>query len=94
MLQHVRQRIVLFDVRRLGQQMHDDFGVGRALENVAVLFVFLAQKRGVDQIAVVRHRDRAHQILPQQRLGVAEFARAGGGIADMTDGRLARQVLP
>ena len=61
----------LLDMRWLGQQVNDDFRVGRALENVPVFFVFLAQQSGVDQIAVVRHRNGAQQILPQQRLGVA-----------------------
>ena len=53
----------------------------------------LAEQLGVDQIAVVGHRDGAHQILPQQRLGVAELAGAGGGIADVTDGRVAGEFF-
>ena len=45
-LEHVRQRVVLLKVRRLGQQVDDDFGVGRALEDVAVLFVLLGGAAG------------------------------------------------
>ena len=71
MLQHVRQRIVLFHVRRLGQQVNDDFGIGRALEDMAVFLVLLAEQGGVDQIAIVRDGDRPQEILPQKRLGVA-----------------------
>ena len=44
--QHVRQRVVLVHVRGLGQQVDDDFGVGRALENVAVLFVLAGGAAG------------------------------------------------
>ncbi len=74
MLQHVRKRIVLLRVRRFGQQVHNDFGIRRALENVPVFFVLLAEKAGVDEIPVMSHRHGAHQILPEQRLGVAQFA--------------------
>ena len=42
-LQHVRERVELGRVRRFREQVDDDFGVGRALKNVAVLLVFGAQ---------------------------------------------------
>ena len=51
----------LVHVRRLGQQVNDDLGVGRALENVPVLLVLPPEQLRVDQVAVVRHRDRAHR---------------------------------
>ena len=57
-LEHVRQRVVLLDVARLGQQVDDDLGVGRALENVPVLLVLAAEQGGVDQVAVVGDGDR------------------------------------
>ena len=93
MPQHVRQRVGLVHMRGLGQQVHDDFGVGRALEDVAVLFVLVAKELCVDQISVVRHGDRADRIFAQERLGVAELARAGGGIADVADGRVAGELF-
>jgi hypothetical protein len=71
----------------------DDFGVGGALENVAVLFVFAAKEACVNDVAVVGDRDRAKQKFPQQRLGIAEFARAGCGIADVADGCVALEFF-
>ncbi len=56
-------------------------------------FVFAAKQGGVDEIAVVGDRDRAQQKLPQQRLGIAQFARAGGGIADVADGGVALEFF-
>src|SRR5262249_34695714 len=73
-LEHMRQRIVLLDMRRLGQQMYDDLGGGRALENVPMLLILAPQQGRVDQISVMRDGNRAHEILPQQRLGVTELA--------------------
>ena len=73
MFQHVRHRIVLLHVRRLGQQMNDNFCVGRRLENMPMLLVLGAKQRGIDQISIVSNRHRPHQILPEQRLGVAKL---------------------
>jgi len=39
MFQHVGHRIVLLDVRRLREQVNDDFGVGGGLKNMPVLLV-------------------------------------------------------
>ncbi len=52
-----------------------------------------AEQSGVDQIAVMRHRHRAHEILPQQRLGIAKLARAGRRISNMPDGRFPGQLF-
>ena len=93
MLEHVRQRIVLGNMAGLGQQVDDDLGVGRALEDVPVGFVLRAQQGGVDQVAVVGDRHRTQVEAAQQRLGVAQLAGAGGGIAHVTDGGLARPAL-
>ena len=73
--------------------MDDDFGVSRGLENMAVLFVLPAEQRGVDQVAVVGDGDRADEIFPKQRLGVAQFAGAGRGIADVADGGVAGEFF-
>ena len=64
MTQHVRQRIRLVQILRLGQQVNDDLGVGRALEDVTLLFVLCPQDLRVDQISVVRDCDGAQRILP------------------------------
>ena len=92
-LQHVRHRIVLFHVRRLGQQVNDDFRVGRRLENMPVLLVLRAEQGGVYQISIMSHRHRPHQILPQQRLRVAELRRSGRRISHMPNGRMPGQFL-
>ena len=73
MFQHVRHRIVLLHVRRLGQQVNDDFRVGRRLENMPVLFILRAEQGRIDQISIVSDGHGTHQILPQQRLRVAKL---------------------
>ena len=42
---------------RLREQVQDDLAVHRGLENRAALLQFVAQHRGVDQIAIVADRD-------------------------------------
>jgi hypothetical protein len=59
-LEHVRERVLLLDVGRLGQQVDDDLGVGRRLKDVAVFLVLVAQELRVDEVAVVGNGDRAH----------------------------------
>ena len=83
----MRQWVGLFNMTRFGQKVNDDLGVGRALKNVAVPFVFMAEEFCIDEVAVVGDGDRPHEVLPQQRLGVAELAGTCGGVSDMTDGR-------
>ncbi len=58
----------------LGEQMNDDFGIGCALENMAVLFVLAAKEAGVDEVAVVGDGDGAEEEFAQERLSVTEFA--------------------
>lgn len=94
MLQNVRERIVLLRMGRFSQQMDDDFRVGGALKNVPVLFVLLTEKLGIDQVAVMRHRDGSEAILAEQRLGIAKLAGSGGRIADVPNRRHADQLLP
>src|SRR5690606_38709993 len=92
-LEQMGEWIGLFGVRGLGQQLNDNLGVGGGLEDMAKLFVLAAKQAGVDQVAVVGDGDGAEAILAQQGLGIAELAAAGGGIADMADGCMARQLL-
>ncbi len=93
MLENVREWISFLHVRWFGEEVDDDFGVGGALEDVAMLFVLLAEEGGVDQIAVVGDGDGAHEIFAEKRLGVADFAGTGGGIADVADGGVAGEFF-
>jgi len=68
---HELQRIGPAGVGRLSQKMNDDFGVGRALKNMAVVFILAAEERGVDQIAVMGDGNWAEAEFTQQRLGIA-----------------------
>jgi hypothetical protein len=94
MLEHVRERVGLGDVARLGQQVDDDLGVGRALEDVPVGLVLLPEQLGVDQVPVVRHGHLPERELPQQRLGVGQLARPGRAVADVPDRPVPGQFLP
>jgi hypothetical protein len=53
-------------------------GVGGALEDVPGLFHLLADLGGVDEVAVVRHRDGAALGGDQHGLCVVQVAAAGG----------------
>jgi hypothetical protein len=61
-------------VRRLGQQVNDDFRVGRALEDVAQLLVLAAEHAALIRLPLCATATGPHRILPQQRLRVAQFA--------------------
>src|SRR4051812_953644 len=89
----MRQWINFAYMRGLGKQMNDDLGVGRALEDVTLLFILAAQERGVHEISVVRHRNRTHVKLAQQRLRVAELARARRRVAHMPDRRATGEIF-
>ena len=52
--------------------MQNDFAVHRRLENGAVGLEFLAQLRGVGQVAVMRDGDLAARAIDRERLGVAQ----------------------
>ena len=77
---------------RLGHQVQDDFAVDRRLKNRAARFEFVAQLRGVGEVAVVRNGDLARAAIHRQRLGVAQMRGAGRGIARVADGHLSRPV--
>jgi hypothetical protein len=93
MFQNVRQWIGFLCMSGFGEEVDDDFGVGGALENVAMLFVLFAEESGVDEIAVVGDGYGSDEILAEKRLGIAEFAGAGGGIADVAYGGVADEFF-
>ena len=79
---------------RIRQQVGDDLRVGGRLKGAMPRRPQLfPQFRRVDDVAVVRHRQRPVQALHQQRLGVAVVAGAGGGVAGMADGQPAGQPV-
>ena len=106
LLRHDDQRIRAFDAaerlhqrvldaveRRLREHHDDDFAVHGRLENQPVIFQFVAELRGVGQIAVVGDGDLAARAIHRERLGVAEIGRAGGGITRVADGHVADQIV-
>ena len=72
-------------LRRLGEEMENDFAVRRGLENGTFALELVAQDIGVDQVAVVRDRELAAEAIDHEGLRVFQRARAGGGIAGVTD---------
>ncbi len=89
--EHAQRAPAIF--RRLGEQVRNDFAVGCRLENGAFAFQLIAQDGGIDQIAIVRHRDLAAKTIDHERLRVFQRARAGGGITRMADRARAFQSL-
>jgi hypothetical protein len=81
--------------RALGarQQVYDDLGVRRGLEDRAALFQPRLDLQRVGQIAVVGDGDGPVDVAEDQGLGVLEVAGAGRGVAHVTDGGLAGQAL-
>ena len=61
---------------RPGQHHRDHFGIGGGRQAHPALQQFLAQFGGIDQVAVVRHRQRPVLRLDQEGLGVARRARS------------------
>ena len=71
---------------RAGEKVQDDFRVAGGLEDIAARFQFLADRRGIHQVAVVGKRHLALVAAHFQRLGVSQVRIAGGGIARVADG--------
>ena len=78
---------------RLREHHDDDFAVHRGLKNQAAIFQFIAQQRGVREIAVVRDGDLAARAIHGQRLGVAQRRGAGRGIPRVADGHRADEIV-
>ena len=66
--------------------MQNDFAVGGGLENGAFSLQFIAQKIGVDQIAIVRNCHLAANAVDHEGLRVFDRAGSGGGVARVPDG--------
>ena len=71
-----------------GDDIGNDFGVAGRVENRAVHFQFPAQLGGVGQVAVVRKRHTAFDVVDHHRLRVLGRVAAGGAVTDVTDGHL------
>ena len=76
---------------RAREQMDDDLGVAVGLEDGAFADQRVAQLAGVHEIAVVANRELAVDAVDDDRLRIRELALAGGRVADVPDGELARQ---
>ncbi len=74
-------------------EMDDDLGVGRRLEQGAALHQSATQPAGVRQVAVVGEREAAELQVGEQRLDVAQHGLAGGGVAVVADRRVALEPL-
>ena len=68
---------------RLGHEVEDDLAVHRGLKDGALGLEFLAEQRGIGEVAVVGHGDLASGAIHRERLGVADVRRTRGGIAGM-----------
>ncbi len=78
---------------RARDQMQNDLGVGGRLHHRAFADQLAAQRQAVGQIAVMADGKAAGIELGEQRLHVAQDRLAGGRIADMADGGVARQPI-
>ena len=65
--------------------MQNDLAVGGGLENRTFTFQFVAQKIGVNQIAIVRDRHLATHTVDHKGLRILDRARAGRRIAGVPD---------
>ena len=86
--QSARQRALA----RAGHQMQDHFGIAGSLEDRAFPLQFAAQFGRVGDVAVVRHRELALVAGHRERLGIEQNGIAGGRIAGVADGEVARQA--
>ena len=90
--QRVGDAILDRALRAHRDQMDDDFGVARALEDRAASLELFAQRLGVRQVAVVGDRDRAARVVDRDRLRVFQERAAGGRVAHVADGVVAAEL--
>lgn len=98
---HERERALDFAERRehaaraawLREQVENDLAIDGRLENGAVLFEFVAQEGGVDQVAIVADGKLAARAIHHERLRVFDVARAGRRIPHVADGAVALESL-
>ena len=75
------------------QQMQDHLGIGGRLHDRAIAHQLTAQRQAVGEIAVVADREAAGIEFGKQRLDVAQYRLAGGGVAHMADRHGAGQAV-
>ena len=78
---------------RAGEQLHDHLAVGGGAEDRAAPLELAADRDGVDEIAVVRDRDRARVGAGVERLRVAREAAARRRVAHVADRVSPREPL-
>ena len=87
---HLAQRVDDAVDRRGGargrDQMQNDLGIDGGLEDRAARLQLDAKLFGIDQVAVVRDRERTVGVFGEQRLSVLQHGRAGGRVAVVADG--------
>ena len=83
----VERRVVVRD------QRSDHLAVGGRAQRHALRAELLAQRRLVDEVAVVPERDRARASVLHERLRVRPLRRAGGRVARMADRDFAAQAM-
>ena len=78
---------------RARDQMQNHLGIGGRLHHGAFAHQLAAQRQSVGEVAVMTDGEAAGIELGEQRLHVAQNGFAGGRIADVTDGGVARQAV-
>ncbi len=66
-------------------EVHDRFGVARALEDRAFRLEIAAQRIVVREVAIVSEGDRSARVVDRERLRVLEVRAARRGVADVPD---------
>ena len=77
----------------LGEEVEEDLAVVGGLEDGAAVFEFVAQRVGVDEVAVVGDGDLPAAAVADDGLGVDEVARPGRRITGVPDGARAGEPL-
>ncbi len=75
-----------------GDEVHEHFRVGHRVEDCPLGFELLAELLAVHEVAVVGDGDGAFVGRRHERLGVAEHRPPGRRVADVAEGRVARQL--
>ena len=76
-----------------GDEVQDRLGVGGRREDRALLLQRALHGQGIGDVAVVGDREAAVGEFGKERLDVAQAGAAGGGVAGMADGAVARQAV-
>ena len=77
---------------RVGDQMDNDFAVGRGLKDRSIRLEFISQHLRVDQIAVVRKGEIAKGEIDGEGLHVLEILASRGRVPVMPDGHRPGQI--